>query len=93
MDFVPFEIIEVIAMCLERYLQTEVADNRPVQNTVCLNEKLKTKGQAAFSHTGFGMQNTVERLSFLYPDKHYFKIFRGLIMGCCVQIFIPMDPL
>jgi sensor histidine kinase YesM len=91
--FVLFEIIEVIAMCQEGYLQTEVADNGPVQNAVFLSKKLETKEQTAFSYTGVGIKSIIERLKFLYPDKHCLKIIYSLIVGYYVQVFIPMEPL
>jgi len=84
-------VIEVSAKCQDGYLQMEVADNGPVQDTAYLAAKSGTKGQTASSHTGVGVQNIVDRLNVLYPDNHNFKITRGLRAGYCVQISIPEE--
>jgi two-component system LytT family sensor kinase len=84
-------LIEVTAKCQHGYLQMEVADNGPVQDNAYLDVKSATKGQTASSHTGVGVQNIVDRLNVLYPDKHSFNIIRGKTAGYRVQISIPME--
>jgi LytS/YehU family sensor histidine kinase len=49
------------------------------------------KEQTASSHTGVGVQNIVDRLNVLYPNKHSFNIIRGLTAGYRVQISIPVE--
>jgi two-component system LytT family sensor kinase len=84
-------VIEVTAKCQQGYLHMEVADNGPVQDNVDLDTKSEAKGQTASSETAVGLQNIVERLNVLYPDKHSFNIIRGLTEGFSVQISIPME--
>jgi two-component system LytT family sensor kinase len=79
-------MIEVITMCKDEFLQMAVADNGSAQNTACLNKKTETKGETALSHTGINVPKIVGRLNFLYPDKHSFKIIRGLNQVGRVQI-------
>ena len=84
-------LIEVTAKCQDGYLEMEVADNGPVQDTAYLAAKPASKGQNASSHKGVGEQNIVDRLNFLYPNDHNFKITRGLIAGYRVQVSIPEE--
>lgn len=84
-------LIEVTAKCQHGYLQMEVADNGPIQDNAYLDAKSETKEQTASSHTGVGVQNIVDRLNVLYPDKHSFNIIRGKTAGYRVQISIPME--
>jgi hypothetical protein len=84
-------VIEVTAKCQHGYLQMEVADNGPIQDNAYLDAKSETKGQTASSHIGVGVQNIVDRLNVLYPDKHSFNITRGQTAGYRVQISIPME--
>ena len=84
-------LIEVTAKCQQGYIHMEVADNGPVQDKAYLGTLTENKGQTASSHTGVGVQNIVERLNVLYPDKHSFTITRGKTAGYCVQIVIPME--
>ena len=84
-------VIEVTAKCQHGYLQMEVADNGPIQDTAYLAAKSGAEGQTASSHTGVGVQNIVDRLNVLYPDNHSFKIIRGQTAGYRVQISIPEE--
>jgi two-component system LytT family sensor kinase len=84
-------VIEITAKCQDGYLQMEIADNGPVQDTAYLAAKSATDGQTTSSHTGVGVQNIVDRLNVLYPDNHKFKITRGLTAGYHVQISIPEE--
>jgi LytS/YehU family sensor histidine kinase len=84
-------VIKVTAKCQSGHLHLEVADNGPVQDNAYLNAASDVKGQTASSHTGVGVQNIVDRLNVLYPDKHSFTITRGKTAGYRVQISIPME--
>jgi hypothetical protein len=37
------------------------------------------------------LKNIVARLNVLYPDKHFFKIIRGLTAGYRIQFSIPVE--
>jgi two-component system LytT family sensor kinase len=84
-------LIEVTAKCQYGYLQMEIADNGPAQDNAYLDTKSEGKEQTASSHTGVGVQNIVDRLNVLYPNKHSFNIIRGLTAGYRVQISIPVE--
>lgn len=84
-------MIEVTAKCLNGNLHMEVADNGPVNDNEYLEGISKQKGQTASSHTGVGVQNIVDRLNVLYPNKHSFAIIRGQTAGYRVEISIPME--
>jgi two-component system LytT family sensor kinase len=84
-------VIEVTAKCQKGYLHMEVADNGPIQDHVDSDEKSVVKGQVASGEAAVGLQNIIARLNVLYPDKHSFKIIRGLTDGFNVQISIPME--
>jgi LytS/YehU family sensor histidine kinase len=84
-------VIEVTAKCQKGYLHMEVADNGPIQDHEDSDEKSVVKGQVASGEAAVGLQNIIDRLNVLYPDKHSFKIIRGLTEGFNVQISIPME--
>lgn len=84
-------LIEITAKCRHGYLLMEVADNGPHQDEAYLDAKSEAKGQIASNHTGVGVQNIIDRLNVLYPDKHSFRIVRGLTVGYRVQISIPVE--
>jgi LytS/YehU family sensor histidine kinase len=84
-------LIEVTAKCQHGYLQIEVADNGPVQDSALLDTNSDTTGQTASNHMGVGVKNIIDRLNVLYPDKHSYKIIRGLTAGYRVKITIPME--
>ncbi|WP_339722031.1 histidine kinase [uncultured Paraglaciecola sp.] len=84
-------LIEVTAKCQDGYLKMEVTDNGPSQDNAFLDTSTSDKGQTASGHKGVGVQNIVDRLNVLYPNKHSFNIVRGQIAGYRVQISIPME--
>lgn len=84
-------LIEVTAKRKEGLLYMEVKDNGPVYDEASLHEKRAGFEQTASSHTGVGVQNIIDRLNVLYPNKHKFNVLRGSKVGYCVQISIPLE--
>lgn len=84
-------LIEVSAKCKDDSLHLEVADNGPAQDNAFLDAAADVKEQTASGHKGVGVQNIIDRLNVLYPNKHSFEIIRGKTQGYRVQISIPME--
>lgn len=84
-------VISISAYCKNNSLHLEVADNGPSNDNAqkalakhSMSVKSETKG-------GVGVQNIIERLRVLYPNKHEFQVYKEKQKGYRVLIVMPME--
>jgi two-component system LytT family sensor kinase len=84
-------VISISAYCKNNSLHLEVADNGPSNDNAqkalakhSMSVKSETKG-------GVGVQNIIERLRVLYPNKHAFEVYKEKQKGYRVLIVMPME--
>lgn len=84
-------VISISAYCKNNSLHLEVADNGPNNETIDWPLPRHIVSEQHGPKSGVGVQNIIERLNVLYPNKHQFQVHKEKHKGYRVMIVIPME--